>query len=276
MPGYWPEPEALVLEHYGLDYQPDLVLVGVLPNDFVDTRIRTNFPHVRDGYLLSSRARRLGAIGQWLYIHSHVARVVTAYVFFSDHGQRDNNTDPEPGIEDDEAVWARFHQAHDLMVQLARGAGAQIVFVHIPQRGPWSADAFDIAKRLRRFCATRECSVIDVLPAMIAHPNPDTLYYPIDGHCTPAGYEIVADVIVRELEFQGLLPEELQSGGAASAESRSVTTEACHEPRRSRREESPRHRPALTDEFLAFKHRYCAEIEPRWLDQRRGRGHAPV
>lgn len=217
IPRYWPEPEALVLEHYGLYYQPDLVLVGVLPNDFVDTRIGTNVPRVRNGYLISSRARRLGAIGQWLYIHSHVARVVIAYVFVRDHGQHDNKTDPESGMEDDEAVWAHFHQAHDRMVQLARGAGAQIVFVHIPQRGPWSADAFDMPKRIRHFCATRECSVIDVLPAMIAHPNPDMLYYLKDGHCTPAGYEIVADVIVRELESQGLLPEELQAGGAASA-----------------------------------------------------------
>ena len=42
IPRYWPDPEALVLEHYGLHYQPDLVLVGVLPNDFLDTRIGTN------------------------------------------------------------------------------------------------------------------------------------------------------------------------------------------------------------------------------------------
>ena len=212
IPRYWPDPEALVLEHYGLHYQPDLVLVGVLPNDFLDTRIGTNI-RVRDGYLVSSRARALGAVGQWLYVHSHAVRVVLAYAFIRERDER-GREEAEPGMEDDEAVWARFHQGHNRMVQLARSVGAGIVFVHIPQVGPWGVGALDLPERLRRFCAKRECGVIDVLPAMMAHPDPNALYYPIDGHCTPAGYALIADVIVRELESQGLLPEALQADPA--------------------------------------------------------------
>src|SRR5690606_24088509 len=33
LPRYFPAAERLVLEHYGLRYEPDLVLVAVLPND---------------------------------------------------------------------------------------------------------------------------------------------------------------------------------------------------------------------------------------------------
>lgn len=220
VPRYWPEPEALLLEHYGLRYRPDLVIVGVLPNDFVDTRLGSAYAGVSDGYLVTSRASRLGGVGRWLYLNSHLARIVISQAWVGTRVRHepgmswDAESPIEPGMEDDEAVWARIHWAHDRMVRLAHDAGARITFVHIPQKGPWGEWAFDVPKRLQRFCASRECSVIDVLPAMMAHPNPDTLYYPKDGHCTKAGYALVADVIVRGLESQGLLPEGLRSDKA--------------------------------------------------------------
>ena len=216
MPRYWPEPEALMLEHYGLRYQPDLVIVGVLPNDFVDTRLGAAYASVSDGYLVTNRASRLGVVGRWLYLHSHLARSVSAQAWVWRRVRREpglgwHAEGPiEPGMEDDDAVWARIHWAHDRMVRLAHAVGARIIFVHIPQQGPWGEWAFDMPERLRRFCTSRGCYVIDVLPAMMAHPDPDTLYYPKDGHCTEAGYALVADVIVRELESQGLLPGELR------------------------------------------------------------------
>ena len=112
MARYWPEPEALMLEHYGLRYSPDLVIVGVLPNDFVDTRV-----------------------------------------------------------------------------------------------GP---QAEETPTRLQQLCATRECAAIDTLPTIRTHPDPDSLYYPINGHCTEAGYALIADVVVRELDARGMLPETLR------------------------------------------------------------------
>lgn len=218
VPRYWPEPEALMLEHYGLRYQPDLVIVGVLPNDFIDTRLGAAHASVSDGYLVTSRARRLGAFGMWLYRTSHLARLVIAQAWKWTQVRREPDMKwyeegpIELGMEDDEAVWTRIHLAHDRMVRLARATGAQIAFVHIPQKGPWDAEwAFDLPRRLQRFCASRECHVIDVLPAAMAHPNPDTLYSPKDGHCTKTGYALVADVIVHGLESYELLPKELRS-----------------------------------------------------------------
>ena len=206
MARYWPEPEALMLEHDGLRYSPDLVIVGVLPNDFVDTRVGSAAVTVSRGYLVTSRAqRRLGAVGMWLYLNSHVARTLIAEALAR------NPKAPEPGMEDDEAVWARMVDAWSRMVQLARGAGAQIVFLHIPQAGPWwGPQAEETPTRLQQLCATRECAAIDTLPTIRTHPDPDSLYYPINGHCTEAGYALIADVVVRELDARGMLPETLR------------------------------------------------------------------
>ena len=220
MPRYWPEPEALVLEHYGLRYKPDLVIVSVMLGDLADTRLGAAYASVSDGYLITSRVRHLGAVGRWFYLNSYAARPVILRLLTwpsrRERGLAWHAEGPiEPGMEDDEAVWARISWAHDRMVGLARAAGARIAFVHIPQKGPWGQDSFEMPTRLRNFCAVRECSVIDVLPAAMSHPNPSELYYPKDGHCTEAGYALVADVIVRELESQGLLPDKLLSDKAA-------------------------------------------------------------
>lgn len=205
IPRYWPDPETLVLEHYGVRFDPDIVIVGVLPNDVVDTRTGTAGLDVSRGYLITSGARRLGGIGQWLFVRSHVARVLIGQALAGD---------PQPGlaVEDEEAAWARMGDAFDRMVRLSATVDARIVFLHIPQIGGWMTVAAGAAEnvltpptRLRRFCAARDCQVIDVAPAMRAHPRPDTLYYPKNGHCTEAGHALIADVVVRELEAQGLL-----------------------------------------------------------------------
>lgn len=202
IPRYWPDPETLVLEHYGVRFQPDIVIVGVLPNDVADTRTGTAGLDVSRGYLITSRARRLGGIGQWLFVRSHVARVLIGQALAGD-------PHPELAMEDEEAAWARMDNAFDRMVRLSATVDARMVFLHIPQIGGWeTAAAQDVLTppvRLRRFCAARGCHVIDVLPAMRAHPRPDTLYYPKNGHCTEAGHALIADVVVRELEAQGLL-----------------------------------------------------------------------
>lgn len=100
-----------------------------------------------------------------------------------------------------------------------RGAGAQIVFLHVPQKGPWEDGSHETPTRLQKLCANRECIAIDALPAMRAHPDPESLHYPKNGHCTEAGYALIADVVVRELDARGMLPETLRLAdrpGAAS------------------------------------------------------------
>ena len=211
IPGYWPEPEALVLQHYGLRYQPDLVLVGVYTNDFQDTA--SGSPRmVRRGYLVSSRARRMGDLGFWLYRRSHVARVLLAHRLARARYGVDT---ARARMEDDpETVWAWMQEAWGRMADMTRAADARIAFIHLPsgpppRQGPqWGNDPAELPRRLRQVCATRECSVIDTLPAFTAHPAIETLYFPDDDiRYSAAGHALVADVILRDLESRGLLPD---------------------------------------------------------------------
>ena len=227
---YWPEPEALLLEHYGLKFRPDLVIVGLGPNDVVDTRYRRSL-RVSGGYLVTDRLGDWAGIGRWLYLRSHVGRVLIGAL--AGDAQDANR---ELAAEDEDAVWARIEAALDRMVHSSAAADAEIVFLYIPGvRGWMPAETEEVLTRLtrpgrfplprpaarpfltlparlQRFCAARDCQVIDVLPAMRAHAHPDSLYYPKDGHCTEAGYALIAEVVGRELEERGLFP----TGGAAS------------------------------------------------------------
>ena len=214
IPGYWPEPKALVLRHYGLHYRPDLVLVGATPADFRGTASGTTRTVGHD-YMLSSRARRMGGLGFWLYRRSHVARVLLAHPLAR---ARDRDR-LGPGREEDDpaTVWALMCDAWSRMVDMTQAAGARIVFVHIqsdPRNGPLREDdPAELLRRLRQVCATRNCGVIDTLPAFNAHPAPETLHLPNGRNYSEAGYALVADVILRDLESRGLLPDELMAPG---------------------------------------------------------------
>ena len=208
LPRYWPEPEALVLEHYGIDYQPDLVIVGVTFNDFNDTRIGTEVG-VQRGYLITSRGRRLGPVGQWFFLNSHLARVIIGEMLADTSQRKESNSMGK----DAEAVWSRMHDAWNRMIDLARGADAQILFVHIPSAHRLEIDARETSDQLRRLCAARDCAVADALPALRSHPDPLSLFYQTDGHCNEAGYAFIADVALRELDAREMLPKELRSSG---------------------------------------------------------------
>ena len=226
IPRYWPEPETLVLEHYGLKFRPDLVLVGIAPNDVEDTRKGLAGLRVSRGYLVTDRLGDWANLGRWLYLRSGVARILIGRAAAGD--ARDAGLEP---AEDEEAIWTRIEGAFDRMVRLSAAADAGIVFLYIPQNRGWSAVETERAlgrfplprpaartivtptARLRRFCAAGDCQVVEVAPAMRAHARPESLYYPKDGHLTEAGHALVAEVLGRELEERGLLP----SDGAASS-----------------------------------------------------------
>ena len=209
IPGYWPEPDALVLRHHGLHYQPDLVLALVTPNNFHNTASGST-RRVGHEYMLSSRARHMGGLGWLLYRRSHVARVFFAHPLARARDRERNAGDREE--DDPEIVWAWMQDAWGRMVDMTRAAGVRIVFVQIPsvpRMHRQGDDPAERSRRLRQVCATRNCSVTDVLPAFKGHPAPETLLHSDGRNYSEAGYALVADVILRDLEARGLLPDEL-------------------------------------------------------------------
>ena len=74
IPRYFPPTERMLLEKYGLSYRPDLVIVGVLPNDVVDTYFGIDAVRAGSDWLpLDSRSEGTrGDVGAMIYRRSHL------------------------------------------------------------------------------------------------------------------------------------------------------------------------------------------------------------
>jgi hypothetical protein len=205
---YFPEPERLWLEHYGLAYAPDLILVGFVPNDVLDTHLGIEAVTVEHFYLVTREAQALGPLGHWLYLHSHVARIVLgSYVShriqINYHPRRKEVYKANGYHEND---WQRIEQEYAKMKRLADSINARLAIVHIPQQGPWKKQHSYPARRLAEWSARNGIQFIDTLPAMKEYPAQEALYYKKDGHCRPAGHTVIARTLFTELIGKGLVP----------------------------------------------------------------------
>jgi hypothetical protein len=99
-----------------------------------------------------------------------------------------------------EAAWVRIEQEYTRMAALASAHAARMAVVFIPQKGPWRAGSSDDPqRRLARWSAAHGALFIDTKPALRAAWDSAPLYYPVDGHCTPAGYAVIARTIAAAL-----------------------------------------------------------------------------
>jgi hypothetical protein len=206
IPRFWPEPERLLLERYGKRFQPNLVVVGILPNDVFDTHL--GFDAVRadsSGFLQDRDAKLLGPVGRWLYRNSHLGRLVLRG--WLDYRNRLPSTDKVFASDGRlEADWRKMETELARVASLAQSLGARLVILHIPQRGPWKASARYLPERLSSWAATRGIELVDALPAMSRQQDPLALYYRGDGHCTAAGHAVLADTLLSFLESRKLIP----------------------------------------------------------------------
>jgi len=210
IPRSYPATQRLFLEHYGLKYAPDLVLVGFVPNDVIDTYFGPDAIVVDpSGYLETREAAELGTLATVLYRKSHVFRIVLGtYVKYR------IATNYQPHWEDvfraggyHERDWQQIESEYEKMAAVASRAKATIVFVHIPQNGPWREEHSYPAARLAAWAAKTGVHFVDVLRAMrAANKASGPLYYPVDGHCMPAGYSVVAAQIYAYLAQRSLVP----------------------------------------------------------------------
>jgi lysophospholipase L1-like esterase len=208
IPRFWPEPERLLLQHYGAQFSPDLIIVAFLPNDVLDTFDGLHALRVtKDGALRTAEAEQLGDSGTWLYIHFHSARIVLKYYVAAKIAKVRQAPRPADTYKPDgyhEKDWRKIEEEYDKMIALTKQMGANIVFIHIPQMGPWDETASYPARRLSAWCQRRGVSFIDVLPAMREAAKTRKLYYTKDGHCTPDGYAVIAETI-----YSGILNKKL-------------------------------------------------------------------
>ena len=68
MSRFFPEPERLLLQHHGLKYNPDLVIVAFGPNDIIDTYLGMEAVTIdKSGYLKTREAAQLGSMGTFFF-----------------------------------------------------------------------------------------------------------------------------------------------------------------------------------------------------------------
>lgn len=205
VPRYFPLPERILLERYGLSYHPDLVIVGVLPNDVVDTFLGIDAVRLdATGYLRTRESNELGELGTMIYRHSHLGRLLLR--IYIDRKLRPHQHELFRNGGFHEKDWLSMEQEYGRMADLADSVGAKLVLVHIPQKGPWNKDAEYLPQRLGAWAAKRGVYFVDILPAMQQSAAPEQLYYPSDGHCTPAGYAVIAEALYHALIDKQLVP----------------------------------------------------------------------
>ncbi|HEV2852143.1 MAG TPA: SGNH/GDSL hydrolase family protein [Thermoanaerobaculia bacterium] len=210
IPRYFPEPERLFLEHYGLAFEPDLVILTFVPNDVIDTQQGLDaVKPTDDGFLMTREASELGGLGHWFFLHSHAARMVlTRWVAHRIWAK-------SPIFGDDvfvangrhEKAWRRVEEEYRRMADLAGHRGARLVIVHIPDHGSWDRPGASYpATRLSAWAAANGAFFIDTMPALAAASSSEKLYWDIDPHCNAAGYRVVAEAVSRGLAEHGLVP----------------------------------------------------------------------
>jgi lysophospholipase L1-like esterase len=209
IPRFYPEPERILLERYGVQFRPDLILVGFLPNDVIDTYLGLDAVRAgKSGYLMTREARELGRMGTLLYRYSHVGRLlVKGYVDWwasRQHRPRGDEVFRDGGFH--EPDWRKVEVEFDRMASIVDSVGAKLVVLHIPQKGPWTDESRYPAVRFSAWAARQGVSFVDILPAMVRASDRERLYYQNDGHCTAAGHAVIARELYAKLLDQGLVP----------------------------------------------------------------------
>jgi len=205
VPRYFPQAERILLENDGVKFRPDVVVVGILPNDLIDTYLGIDAVTAdRSGYLKTREAKELGEAGVLVYRHSHVGRLLLrAYIDWRlvvrSRGLLRQGRFPEK-------EWEKMESEFAHMTALVDSIGAKLVLVHIPQKGPWTVEDEHLPTRLAAWAAKNRVSFVDLLPAMKSSPAPDQLYYAKDGHCTPEGYAVIAQTIFSYLTENRIIP----------------------------------------------------------------------
>lgn len=214
IPGYFTQPERMLLQVYGVRYRPDIVLVGFEVNDVIDTYLGLEAVRVdKSGYLKLRDAREIGPVGTFFYIHSGLARIVLSrymkrraaekYRIVRDEAYRTN------GLYQSE--WRQIEKELTTMVDISRSIGARVVLLYIPEhdvaeRSPAERDY--PPQRLSRWADRNGVTFVNTTSAFLAATasSPTPLYYKRDTRCTPAGYAVVAGELYKALTGNRLVP----------------------------------------------------------------------
>lgn len=202
MAGYSPEAEVLLLEHEGLHFDPDLVVVGATANEIIDTY--HGLEAVRRAGLFSVdliTAAGLSEMEFGLYRWWRTARMPLrrlARLRVEDRLYDDLLVDLESS-----EVWENMISSYYRLVLLARCSEAKVVLLFMPDLN--HPDFEPLVSRLRRWSEQNGVVFLDTRSALDeARASGAEFMWPVDNHPTAAGYRVIGRVL-----FDGLLEHHL-------------------------------------------------------------------
>ncbi len=233
--GYSTLAEARILERYGLQFKPKVVLVGVYLNDFKDNMNFDAWSRSGDDnfWIWLGHQRGRGEFGRWLADRSVIYRMIDGarrargrdifkfknqqvdFVFRMDRWWLQLLKDTEHD--------AGFKLMQDALLDMkskASGVGAQLVVLLFPSReqvywdlarkfAPKGGDTLDpdhpldVVRDFAQANGIRYCEFADALRVEAAKGR--QLYHRISSHFNDDGNSAAADVIGKCLDSQGLL-----------------------------------------------------------------------
>ena len=187
--------EADYLQSKGRLLQPDLVILGVEPGDAMDILELDRDWDNRAAMMQGSRPGWLVRATGW----SRVARL-----YFGSRNARISRGIDRPS--DAEGAWARVREALLRMKTVCEEADCRIQAVGI---APTPDDAWSM-ERMAQEVAAAGLDFFEAAPQVDARGDgPGWWQIPGDGHYTPEGNAVLAEVIQDELRGRGLLPAPL-------------------------------------------------------------------
>jgi lysophospholipase L1-like esterase len=157
---------------------------------------------------MTREAAELGSVGILFYRYSHLCRLVLSKYASWRIGKKYRAdwlaVNKENGFH--EADWVKVENEYQKMLFIAKRIGAQMLILHIPQKGPWTESHNYPSRRLEKWARENAVAFLDLLPAMKRASAVQRLYYARDGHCTPEGYAIIADDLANYLMNKNLVP----------------------------------------------------------------------
>lgn len=225
--------EFRYLQRYGMDLDPDAVLIGFyVGNDFFDSKELfdehgTPLIYVQDGDLYSKKPADVepniiramtSPVRRFLQTRSHL------YIFIRNRssdllarlGLRAPIPPPEFSVKE---LSPRMREGWDLTQRLLlelssftqqREKTLHVVilptiyqvyesvwneYVRVNKLDPGLYDLDKPQRILTEFCAKHDIACIDVLPAMRRAANDTQLFYRVDSHFNPQGHRVVADLL---------------------------------------------------------------------------------
>ncbi len=220
-PAYGTVHAARWVGKFASHFQPDLIVHGMTPNDLSEN-LRPLLVTAEDGQLrwktsTDAHRTRWEDRQQWYSVPGWVDRsLLVQRLRGAPLVRRLTHSQIYPHhhvyqLAQDAASRDRYALAYEhlgLLREHAQGLGARLALVVIPFREQLTElheglDPRAYGRRIAAWGAAHGVPVIDTLEAFRSHPDPASLYWRKDAHCTAAGYRLVGETLAAGLLARG-------------------------------------------------------------------------